>query len=180
MPGFSILSRVPSWILTLLPISTLQIITQVQKLELNWPPQIQSFFSTLNLLSLSFTALSPRCVVSEWNYLDKIIVTNLVPIAIYCFLLAYQIVGPRLNYAAHWLGRKLMSFAKHKHEPEGERPGITGIPAWEDSLDAISSSRLSWYTKVQFKAEKSNPPSSLSGSWWGLWNCVRKTPHRHG
>ena len=75
-----------------------QITTQIQKLELDWPEQIRGFFQTLNLFSLSLSALSPRCVVSDWQYLNKVPITNGAPIGIFVFLLVHRYLVPRISY----------------------------------------------------------------------------------
>lgn len=85
-----------------------QITTQIQKLQLDWPDQIRSFFATLNLLSLSFSALSPRCVVSHWEYLNKIPVMNAAPILVYLFLLLHGYFLPRLLWVFRWIWSKLL------------------------------------------------------------------------
>lgn len=83
-------------------VGTMQITTQIAKLELAWPEQIRSFFAALNLLSLSFSALSPRCVVDEWQYLDKIPMLNAAPLGIFAFLFCHQFVMPRIHWLFCW------------------------------------------------------------------------------
>jgi hypothetical protein len=61
----------------------------------------------INLLSLSFSALSPRCVMSDWRYLDKIPIMNAVPPALFLFLLAYQYVVPRVLWVLCFVWAKL-------------------------------------------------------------------------
>ena len=85
-----------------------QITTQIQKLELDWPEQIRGFFQTLNLLSLSLSALSPRCVVSDWQYLNKVPITNAAPIGIFAFLLIHQYVVPRISHALRTVCKALL------------------------------------------------------------------------
>lgn len=85
------------------PRAMLQTVTQVQKLELDWPPHIRNFFSVLNVLSLSLSALSPRCVVSDWQYLNKVPMINAAPVGIFLFLMAYKIIVPRAHYVFCWV-----------------------------------------------------------------------------
>jgi hypothetical protein len=82
-------------------------VSQVQKLELDWPEQISNFFAMLNILSLSFSGLSPRCVVSDWEYLNKVPIMNSIPPGVFVLLLCYQYAMPRAHYGLAWVAAAL-------------------------------------------------------------------------
>lgn len=109
--------------------------TQVQKLELDWPPRIRDFFSMLNILSLSFSSLSPRCVVHDWHYLDRVPIMNAAPPVVFLFLLAYQFFIPRIHYRLCMWGQLMRRRARSLKRTEAEEPD-----------DAIQNSDGSWFS----------------------------------
>ena len=99
---------------------TLQIATAIQQLELEWPEFIRSFFAVLNVFSLSLSALSPRCVVSDWQYLNKVPMMNAVPPGVFAFLVAHEYFLPRIRYVirmvwARLFGRVSKIGSSHSH-----------------------------------------------------------------
>jgi hypothetical protein len=94
-------------------------------LELDWPPYIRNFFAVLNLLSLSFSALSPRCVVSDWHYLNKVPIMNAAPPLVFVFLLVHQYVMPRLHYAVVYIFTALGRLCLGKRGHKVGRPSTT-------------------------------------------------------
>lgn len=114
------------------PPRRLQIATQVQKLELDWPDYIRSFFSAMNILSLSFSALSPRCVVSDWHYLNKIPIMNAVPPVVFAFLVAHQYVLPRIWYVFQYSWhhrRSVVTLMSPKARKNGVKVGGLSPPS---------------------------------------------------
>ena len=109
-------------------VASMQITTQIQKLELDWPPQIRNFFAMLNLLSLSFSSLSPRCVLSDWQYLNKIPMLNAAPLLIFLFLLAHQYFVSRLHYLCSFAWAKFVSRATTPQAASDRREKVTGVP----------------------------------------------------
>ena len=112
---------------------TRQITTQIQKLELDWPEQIRGFFQTLNLFSLSLSALSPRCVVSDWKYLNKVPITNAAPIGIFVFLLVHRYLVPRLSFLLRSLCKAVFPSAMAPTKvcmADGKLECIAAIMSW--------------------------------------------------
>lgn len=85
-------------------------------MELDWPEHIRGFFQILNILSLSLSALSPRCVLSDWKYLNKVPITNSVPPAMYLILVAHLYCQPRVRYALQWLWAQPTLFSQSRQE----------------------------------------------------------------
>ena len=94
--------------------------TQVQKLELEWPPYIGNFFAMLNVMSLSLSRLSPRCVVEDWRYLDKLPYINAMPPLALVLLVSYQYLAPRLRHRAIVLMLKLRHASAAANADDGK------------------------------------------------------------
>ena len=110
-------------ILILIPISFLlpwlQIGNATIKLQLDWPDEIRDFFSIFNVLGLSLSSLSPRCVLANWTHLHKVVMINCTPPTILTVLLLYTYIKPYVRYilANAWVTTiAKLNFAQHFHD----------------------------------------------------------------
>eukprot|EP00951_Prasinocladus_malaysianus_P020408 scaffold166875_cov34-Prasinocladus_malaysianus.AAC.1 len=102
---------------------------QVQKLELDWPEQIRDFFEVINVMSLSLSALSPRCVVDDWNYLNKLPIANAAPLFVCFMLFVVKYAQPRLKFCTRWLlFRMSRSWKGQQYDQRGHATADFSMP----------------------------------------------------
>ena len=97
------------------------------KLQLDWPDEIRDFFSIFNVLGLSLSSLSPRCVLSNWTHLHKVVMINCTPPIILTVLLLYTYFKPsiRLFGANVWLTTiTKLNLAQHLHDDKLDMRGV--------------------------------------------------------
>lgn len=153
-----------------------QISTSIQKLELDWPEEIRNFFAMLNLLSLSFSALSPRCILSKWSYLDKVPYVNAAPPVVFAFLMAHRYSAPRLQYCAAVAWEWAMDSSCLTGLRRGSQVTCLADPARSLPVPCLASASSHTNGDTPPPPSRTSPPSSSSRQATGCHVLTRRCP----
>lgn len=70
-------------------IAYLQALSVFRQFEFAWPPLIIRIFSFMSIFNVQIDLLAPECAVDKWEYINKIWIQYLLPLAYIVIFLSY-------------------------------------------------------------------------------------------